>query len=60
MSSFEKEPKSEIKPKSYSLHKLNRIAQQEIFKVENTEKFDSLTSRELEIFHLLVKNFNNP
>lgn len=44
----------------YSLHKLNRIIQQERFKSSHLSKFKSLTARELEIFNLLVHNYNNP
>ncbi len=60
MSLHEPKPKTQIQVKSYSLHKLNRITQQEIFKSENIEKFQSLTMREMEIFELLVSNHNNP
>ncbi len=52
--------KTQIQEKPYSLHKLNRIQKQEIFKRENLERFTSLTIREMEIFELIVKNHNNP
>ncbi len=60
MSSHEPKPKAKTEVKPYSLHKLNRITQQEIFKIEHIEKFESLTIREMEVFELLVKNHNNP
>ncbi len=58
MSSHEKKIKVQEKP--YSLHKLNRIHSQEVFRKNNLDRFTSLTLREMEIFELLVKNNNNP
>ncbi|WKV11532.1 helix-turn-helix transcriptional regulator [Marivirga harenae] len=60
MSSYEPKPTKILLDKSYSLHKLNRIVKQEDFKVQNLKKFNSLTTRELEIFELVVNNHNNP
>lgn len=60
MSSHEPMPNALSLEKPYSPHKLKRIAQQEIFKENNLDKFDSLTARELEIFELIVNNHNNP
>lgn len=41
------EPKAQIQIKPFSLNKLNRITQQEVFKLEHIEKFQSLTMREM-------------
>ena len=41
-------------------HKLKRIQQQEEFRRSNTQRFDGLTKREVEIIILLANDFNNP
>lgn len=41
-------------------HKLKRIKQQENFRHANSNRFESLTKREVEILFLLANDFNNP
>lgn len=41
-------------------HKLIRIRRQEIFKIQNQLKFNSLTRREVEILTLVARGYNNP
>lgn len=41
-------------------HKIERIQQQEIFKYDHKDEFESLTNREVEIIILLANGFNNP
>ncbi|MTI37977.1 helix-turn-helix domain-containing protein, partial [Fulvivirga lutimaris] len=41
-------------------HKLQRIRNQEIFKLVHRDQYDSLTERERQILKLLARDFNNP
>ena len=41
-------------------HKLQRIRNQQIFKLVHYDQFRSLTKRECEILKLLANDFNNP
>ncbi|MEQ8243528.1 helix-turn-helix transcriptional regulator [Fulvivirga sp.] len=41
-------------------HKLQRIRNQEIFKLVHNDQFYSLTERERQVLKLLAKDFNNP
>lgn len=53
-----------IKPRTINVilsdHKLQRIWNQELFKYNHQDQFDSLTQREREIIVLLVEGLNNP
>ena len=41
-------------------HKLERIKKQENFRQNNSNRFESLTKREVEMLFLLANDFNNP
>lgn len=60
MQSLYQSEKSEMQITTYSVHKLDRITKQETFKKKHSLQFQSLTSREFEIFNLLVHDYNNP